>query len=80
MLDGSKVLDGTVSRREALIAHTRSNARLLLREDKLGSIEPGKAADLVVLDRDYMSVLDEEITMIRPTMTIVGGRTVYQNK
>jgi predicted amidohydrolase YtcJ len=80
MLDGSKVLDGTVSRREALIAHTRSNARLLLREDKLGSIEPGKAADLVVLDRDYMSVPDEEITMIRPTMTIVGGRTVYQNK
>lgn len=78
MLDGSTVLDETVSREQALVAHTRSNARLLLRDDKLGSIEPGKAADLVVLDRDYLSVPDEEIIRIRPAMTIVGGKTVYE--
>ncbi len=39
--------DQTVTREEALIAHTRTNAYLLFQEDNLGTIEPGKYADLV---------------------------------
>ena len=46
-------------------------------EDRIGSIEPGKLADLAILDRDYFSVPDVQITQIRSMMTIVGGRIVH---
>ena len=74
---GNRVLDETLTREEALIAHTRSNAYLFFQENTLGSLEIGKQADLVVLDRDYMSVPAAEIRRIKPTLTMVGGRTVY---
>jgi len=77
-LAGNRVLDSTVSREAALIAHTRSNAWLFFREDDLGTLEPGKLADLLVLDRDYMSVPAAEIRNIVPVMTMVGGRIVYE--
>src|SRR5215469_1490659 len=74
---GNRVLDETLTREEALIAHTRSNAYLLLQENALGSLEVGKQADLVVLDRDYMTVPVAEIKHIKPTMTMVAGRVVF---
>ena len=77
-LAGNRVLDQTLTREEALIAHTRSNAYLFFQEDALGSLEVGKQADLVVLDRDYMTVPAEEIKDIRPVMTMVGGRAVHR--
>jgi predicted amidohydrolase YtcJ len=43
-----------------------------------GSIEVGKLADMVVIDRDILSVPHEEIKDIRVEMTIVGGEIVYQ--
>ena len=70
--------DQTVTRKEALIAHTRTNAFFLFQEDNLGSIEPGKYADLVVLDRDYLSVPDEEIKDLQSVLTLVGGRVGYE--
>lgn len=75
---GNKVLDETLTREEALIAHTRSNAYLFFQENNLGTLEIGKQADLVVLDRDYMTVPAAEIRKIKPTMTMVGGRVVFQ--
>jgi len=75
---GNKVLDQTLTREEALIAHTRSNAYLFFQEQNLGSLEVGKQADLVVLDRDYMTVPAEQIRRIRPTLTMVGGRIVFE--
>ena len=66
-----------VSRAAALTAHTRSNAYLMFKEKDLGSIEVGKLADMVVLDRDYLTVPVGEIRDIKPVMTIVGGRLVY---
>jgi predicted amidohydrolase YtcJ len=74
---GNKVLDETLTREEALIAHTRSNAYLFFQEKALGSLEVGKQADLVVLNRDYMTVPAAEIKHIKPTMTMVGGRVVF---
>jgi predicted amidohydrolase YtcJ len=76
---GNKVLDQTLTREEALIAHTRSNAYLFFQEKSLGSLEVGKQADLVVLDRDYMTVPAIEIRRIKPTMTMVGGRVVFED-
>jgi predicted amidohydrolase YtcJ len=70
----------TVSREEALIAHTRSNAYFVFREADLGSLQPGKYADLLVLDHDYLSVPQDGIKDIRPVLTMVGGKVVYESK
>jgi predicted amidohydrolase YtcJ len=79
MVGGAQVNRQTISREDALIAYTRKNAYLVFQEDNLGSIQPGKLADLVVLDRDYLTVPAEQIKDIKPVMTIVGGRIVYDS-
>ena len=70
--------DEVITREEALIAHTRSNARILFMEEDLGTLEAGKYADLLVLDRDYLTVPIDDIRNVQPEMTMVGGRVVYQ--
>jgi len=77
MAGGAKVNRQTIGREDALIAHTRKNAYLVFQENNLGSIQPGKLADLVVLDRDYLTVPADQIRNIKPVMTMVGGRIVY---
>ncbi len=77
MIGGKQVLRQTISREEALIAHTRANAAFLFQEGNLGSLAPGKYADLLVLDRDYLTVPADEILGIKPLLTMVGGKMVY---
>jgi predicted amidohydrolase YtcJ len=77
MAGGAKVNRQTIGREDALIAHTRKNAYLVFQEDNLGSIQPGKLADLLVLDRDYLTVPADQIRNIKPVLTMVGGRIVY---
>jgi predicted amidohydrolase YtcJ len=77
MVGGTKVNRQTISREDALIAHTRKNAYLVFQEDNLGSVQPGKLADLLVLDRDYLTVPADQIKDIKPVVTMVGGRVVY---
>jgi predicted amidohydrolase YtcJ len=69
-----------VSRQAALVAHTRSNAFLMFKEKDLGSLEVGKWADMVVLNRDYMTVSVDEIRDIKPIKTIIGGKIVYDSE
>ena len=78
MVGGTVVNRQPIGREDALIAHTRRNAFLILQESNLGSIQPGKLADLVALDRDYLTVPADQIKDIRPVMTMVGGRIVYE--
>jgi predicted amidohydrolase YtcJ len=66
-----------VTRQEVLELYTRHNGWFVREEDQLGTIEKGKLADLVVLDRDYFAVPDEELKRIRSVMTIVGGNIVH---
>ncbi len=70
--------DQRVSRTDALIAHTRNNAELLFMEDQLGSLEVGKLADLLVLDKDYLSIDEQDISEITPLLTISNGNIVYK--
>lgn len=49
----------------------------MFKEKELGSLEVGKWADMVVLDRDYMTISTDEIRDIRPLKTIIGGKIVY---
>jgi predicted amidohydrolase YtcJ len=80
MLGGFKVNRQTITREEALIAHTRLNAGFAFREAQLGSLTKGKYADLLVLDRDYLTVPAQQIKDIKPLMTMVGGKIVYEEK
>ena len=77
MVGGTVVNTHTVSREAALIAHTRSNAYLFFRENDLGSIQPGRFADLAVLDKDYMTIPADQIKDIVSVLTMAGGRVVY---
>jgi predicted amidohydrolase YtcJ len=77
MIGGEEVSHATVTREEALIAHTRSNAWFLFQEGNLGALTPGRYADLLVLDRDYLTAPADEIKDVRPLMTMVGGKVVY---
>jgi hypothetical protein len=79
MAGGAKVIRQTISREDALIAHTRKNAYFVFQENNLGSIQAGKLADLVVLDRDYLTIPADQIKDIKPVMTVVGGRIVYDS-
>jgi predicted amidohydrolase YtcJ len=78
MLGGAVVNRQTITREEALIAHTRNNASFMFQEGNLGSLQPGKYADLLVLDRDYLTVAVDQILDIKPTTTMVGGRIVHE--
>ncbi len=80
MIGGRKVNRQSISREEALIAHTRSNAAFLFQENNIGSLAPGKYADLLILDRDYLTVPASEIKDIKPVLTMVGGKVVYEAK
>jgi predicted amidohydrolase YtcJ len=77
MVGGTVVNTHTVSREAALIAHTRSNAYLFFRENDLGSTQQGRYADIVVTDKDYLTVPADQIKDITSVMTIVGGKVVY---
>jgi hypothetical protein len=63
---------------EAVQGYTMGAAYAVRLEDVLGSITPGKLADLVVLDRDIFEIEPGEIASVKPTMTIFDGQVVYQ--
>ena len=69
-----------ISREEAIRLYTSSAARYSFSEEKTGSIEPGKYADMVVLSDDILSVPEEAIKDIKAVRTIVEGRTVFERE
>jgi predicted amidohydrolase YtcJ len=69
-----------VTRTEALKLYTSENGWFFREEDRLGTIEPGKLADLVVLSDDYFDpkkVSDEAIKRLKSVLTVVDGRVVH---
>jgi predicted amidohydrolase YtcJ len=72
--------DQAVDRKQALRMVTIGPARFITEEDMLGSIEPGKYGDMVVLSGDYMAVPDDKISTLEPVMTIVGGKVVFEKR
>jgi predicted amidohydrolase YtcJ len=63
-----------------LLMMTRWGAYALWKDDKIGSIEPGKWADIIILNGDYMDVSVEDLETLYPIMTMVDGKVVYENK
>ena len=72
--------DQALDRKEALRMVTINAARFIAEENMLGSLEKGKYADLVVLNGDYLAVPDDKIDALKPVMTIVDGKVVYEEK
>jgi predicted amidohydrolase YtcJ len=66
-----------ISVEEALRAYTRDAAYAAFNEKSLGSLEPGKLADLVVLDRDLFKIPPQQIRDVKVVLTMVGGRIMY---
>lgn len=63
---------------EALCMHTHGGAYAIGEEHTRGTLEPGKLADVIVLDRDPLSTPVEELTDIRVDEVFLGGESVYQ--
>jgi predicted amidohydrolase YtcJ len=77
--DGSVFMpEERLTRAEALQAYTLNNAYAAFQERDLGSITPGKYADITVLSRDIMTIPEAEIPTARVVYTIVGGEVRYQ--
>ena len=77
---GGKALRGpeeTPSRAEALRLYTQGSAWFSHDENKRGSLEAGKLADLAVLSKDYMTAPVDQIGGIESLLTMVGGKIVY---
>ena len=70
--------DQRMSRMEALRSYTINGAYAAFQEDILGSLTPGKLADITVLSKDIMTVAEEEIPTTEVMYTIVGGKVAYQ--
>jgi len=66
-----------ISRAEALRTYTSAGAWLSREENLKGTLELGKLADLVVLDRDFFAVPHEELKNVSPVLTLVGGQVVF---
>lgn len=78
---GIRVLgaEEAIGREEALRLYTRGSAETCFMEDSVGSIEPGKLADLAVLSDDPLTALEDELRDIRSCLTVVGGKIVHRD-
>lgn len=70
--------ENALSRGDALKGMTAWAARASFEEDKKGSLEPGKAADFVVLDQDIMKVPAEKILATKVLATYIYGQALYR--
>jgi hypothetical protein len=67
-----------MTREEAVRSFTSWNAHAAFQEAELGSLEPGKRADLVALSEDVFTCPEARIAEIRPVLTMVGGVLVHR--
>ena len=75
--DGGWYHDQALTRAEALHSFTLAAAYAARQEDRLGSLEPGKWADFIIIDRDYFTVPEDQIDDIRVLETWIAGEKVY---
>ena len=66
-----------ITREQALRMYTNGSAYLHFSEKTLGSLEAGKYADLVLIDKDFLACPEDEIRHIQPLATVVNGKVVF---
>jgi predicted amidohydrolase YtcJ len=77
--DGQLHPEEALTREQALRFYTINNAKLLFKEDRTGSLEPGKLADLALLDTDLLTCPEDKIAATRVLRTYVGGKLVWKD-
>ncbi|MDJ0918866.1 MAG: amidohydrolase [Woeseiaceae bacterium] len=80
MPEGGWYAEEVLTRAEALHSFTLDAAYAALQEDRLGSLEAGKWADFIVIDRDYFEVDVQQIDDIEVIETWIGGQKVYDRE
>ena len=75
---GGWIPEQRLSREEAIRLYTATPAYGEWEEERKGTLQPGMLADLVVWDRDLLTIPEVEILQAEPVMTVVGGRTVFR--
>jgi predicted amidohydrolase YtcJ len=74
---GQKVApEQAIDRVQVLKMSTSWASEYLMKEDRLGTLEKGKLADFLVLNKDFFTVPQDQIPTVFPMMTVVGGKTV----
>jgi predicted amidohydrolase YtcJ len=66
-----------LTREQAIRFYTINNAYIVFLDDQIGSLEPGKLADVIVLDRDLLTCPIDDIKDAKVTATYVGGKQIY---
>jgi predicted amidohydrolase YtcJ len=74
--DGQMHPEEALTREQAIRFYTRNNAWLLFLENEVGSLEPGKRADFIILDRDILKCPEDDIKTIQVRETWVDGKCV----
>ena len=69
----------SLTREEAVLAYTRTAAYAEYTEDRKGTLEPGKFADLAVLSQDIFKVSEDLLPQTQSVLTVINGRIVYAN-
>ena len=69
-----------ISREQAIRLYTVNNAYLTFEEKEKGSLEKGKLADLIVLDKDILTCPVDEVRNIQVTQTYLGGKLVFERR
>ena len=78
--EGVLIANECMPREAMLYAYTRNSAIAMRQLDKIGSIEPGKQADLVLVDRDVLTVSPDEMRDTKVLWTMQAGKIVYEAK
>jgi predicted amidohydrolase YtcJ len=78
--EGALHPEESLTREQAIRFYTINNAWILFKEDKLGSLEPGKLADFVVVDTDLLECPPDKIAQSQVLRTYIDGRLVYGEK
>jgi predicted amidohydrolase YtcJ len=78
--DGRLHPEEALTREQALRFYTINNAKVLRKETTTGSLEPGKLADLVLLDTDLLTCPEDKIRDTKALLTMVDGKVVWEAK
>lgn len=76
----SYVPEERITVEQAVNAYTQGSAYARFSEDRIGTLEPGKEADLAVLSQDIFSVKPEDIAKSKVVITMVGGKVVFREE
>jgi predicted amidohydrolase YtcJ len=78
--EGALHPEEALSREEAIRFYTINNAKIMFLDDRTGSLEPGKLADFILIDRDILTCPVDDVRQTRVLATYVGGQLVHERE